>query len=220
MKKVLILSVIAMLALGVMALASGNGALYGEKVLSTNPYGWVNSAQQGPTCNATQLVVYSEVGVEQGYVATATSYDASFCGAPCPCSCPEGTSVIYRTINGYYTSVTYNPDGILISTLSVKSNMQPINVSVTVTQPTSSGNTLPMATYYLMYYSNGTSITSSDFYDTNPHSISMTLNGASSPYNGKIDVVIDGYHTAWGKVVPVGDYIIATTFTISPQNTF
>ncbi|MGC9140734.1 hypothetical protein, partial [Athalassotoga sp.] len=91
-----------------MALASGNGALYGEQVLSTNPYGWVSSAQQGPTCNATQLVVYSEIGIEQGYVATATSYDASFCGAPCPCSCPEGTSVIYRTIKGYYTSVTYN----------------------------------------------------------------------------------------------------------------
>ncbi|MGC8708412.1 MAG: hypothetical protein ACP5R1_06805, partial [Athalassotoga sp.] len=112
MKKVLILSVIAMLALGVMALASGNGA-YGEQVLNTNPYGGVSKAQQGPTCNATSLVVYSEIGIEQGYVATATSYDASFCGA-----------------TGNPLTVAYTNSGNLLASLKVESNMDTIAVSV------------------------------------------------------------------------------------------
>ncbi|MGC9219415.1 MAG: hypothetical protein ACP5G8_08465 [Athalassotoga sp.] len=61
-KKVLILTIIGMLALGVFALAG--------VPVST-----------GATCSTAKLSVTSNIWVVQGFDATATSYDATFCGA-------------------------------------------------------------------------------------------------------------------------------------------
>jgi hypothetical protein len=97
MKKVLILSVIAMLALSVMALAAG-------------------TVTQSATCANSSLTVNSVIGIEQGYVATATSYDASFCGA-----------------TGNPLTKSYVNSGYVLASLSVESNMQTIAVGVTYT---------------------------------------------------------------------------------------
>ncbi|MGC9214886.1 hypothetical protein, partial [Athalassotoga sp.] len=175
---------------GVMALGSGNGALYGEQVLNTNPYGWVSNARQGPTCNATSLVVYSEIGIEQGYVATATSYDASFCGAT------------GNPLTGAYTN-----SGNLLASLSVESNMDTIAVGVTfnVTGPAnvdvSSFNDNLLT--FSPNYANGT----------------LTLTGGSdgTPYTGTLDVIGPSSIPQW---VAAGDYTLKTTFTITPENTF
>jgi len=217
-KKVLILIVIAMLALSVMALANA-------KVLSTNPYGSANSVQAGPTCSSSSLSVYSVIGIEQGFVATATSYDASFCGAPCNCNCALGPSISERLIPGTFQPL---PDGvsgitgILLSKLTFKSNASTINVSVNI-GPNPMFKTGGGSSYYYYYNpENGSPNLLGSYSGGSSQSFSLDLAGGSinSPYAGSLYVILDTTDTAWGKVVPPGDYTVATTFTISPQNTF
>jgi len=210
-KKVLILSVIAMLALSVMALASNN------------------PVTQSATCAKSSLSVSSVIGIEQGFVATATSYDASFCGAPCNCNCALGPSISERLIPGTFQPL---PDGvsgitgILLSKLTFKSNASTIKVSVNIVPNPmfNAGVAGPISYYY--YYNpekNGSPLLLGGYYSVgSPQSFSLDLAGGSinSPYAGSLDVILDTTDTAWGKVVPPGDYTIATTFTISPQNTF
>ncbi|MGC8683812.1 MAG: hypothetical protein ACP5UJ_07770 [Athalassotoga sp.] len=179
-------------------MASGNGALYGEQVLSTNPYGWVNSAQQGPTCNATSLVVYSEIGIEQGYVATATSYDASFCGAT------------GNPLTGAYTTYTNSGiSGILLASLKVESNMATIAVSVTFSVTGPSGVDVSSFNDNLLTFSS----------NSNYANGTLTLTGGSdgTPYTGTLDVIGPSSIPQW---VAAGDYMLTTTFTITPENTF
>jgi len=217
-KKVLILSVIAMLALSVMALANA-------KVLSTNPYGSANSVKAGPTCSSSSLTVYSVIGIEQGFVATATSYDASFCGAPCNCNCALGPSISERLIPGTFQPLPAGVSGItgiLLSKLTFKSNASTINVSVNIV-PNPMFNTGGGSSYYYYYNpENGSPLLLGSYSGVSPQSFPLDLAGGSinSPYAGSLYVILDTTDTAWGKVVPPGDYTIATTFTISPQNTF
>ena len=217
-KKVLILSVIAMLALSVMALANA-------KVLSTNPYGSANSVQAGPTCSSSSLSVYSVIGIEQGFVATATSYDASFCGAPCNCNCALGPSISERLIPGTFQPLPTGVSGItgiLLSKLTFKSNASTIKVSVNIS-PNPMFNVGGGSSYYYYYNpENGSPNLLGSYSGGSSHSFSLDLVGGSinSPYAGSLYVILDTYHTSWGTVVPPGDYTVATTFTISPQNTF
>ncbi|MGC8545768.1 MAG: hypothetical protein ACP5NR_07465, partial [Athalassotoga sp.] len=89
MKKVLILSVIAMLALGVMALAG---------TISTTGNGPITT---GATCSQASLQVVSNIYVVPGYVATATAYDATFCGA-------SGNLLSGEIVNSSYALVIGN----------------------------------------------------------------------------------------------------------------
>ncbi|BBJ28974.1 hypothetical protein [Athalassotoga saccharophila] len=213
-KKILILIVIAMLALGVMALA--------------NTAGYYKQATQGATCQQASLSVNSMIGIEQGYVATATSYNASFCGAPCPiCNCTTGPEISQRLINGKYTqydSLSIN-QGILISELTVKSNAQNINVTITITQPSNaSGSLLSNYSSYYIFYNNNASnnLLGTGNFSSAPQALTFLVNllPTSSYYVGAVDVVLDTYDTHWGEFVKPGDYYIRTTFLISPQNTF
>jgi len=220
-KKVLILSVIAMLALSVMALANA-------QVLSRNPYGSANSVQAGPTCSSSSLSVYSVIGIEQGFVATATSYDASFCGAPCNCNCALGPSISERLIPGTFQPLPTGVSGItgiLLSKLTFKSNASTIKVSVNIVPNPmfNAGVAGPSSYYYYYNPENGSPLLLNGYYSgVSPQSFSLDLAGGSinSPYAGSLYVILDTYHTSWGTVVPPGDYTVATTFTISPQNTF
>jgi len=217
-KKVLILSVIAMLALSVMALANA-------KVIGNNPYGSANSVQAGPTCSSSSLSVYSVIGIEQGFVATATSYDASFCGAPCNCNCALGPSISERLIPGTFQSLPTGVSGItgiLLSKLTFKSNASTINVSVNIS-PNPMFSTGGGSSYYYYYNpENGSPNLLGSYSGVSPQSFPLDLADGSinSPYAGSLYVILDTTDTAWGKVVPPGDYTLATTFTISPQNTF
>jgi len=188
MKKVLILSVIAMLALSVMALANAN-------VLSNNPYDSANLVQAGPTCSSSSLTVYSVIGIEQGFVATATSYDASFCGA-----------------TGNPLTSAYVNSGYVLASLSVESNMQTIAVGVTYTLTGPTGNP-SVSSSTLTGYLTGLS------YSSNYSGSALTLTGGSvsTPWSGTLKVIGPSSIQPW---VAAGDYTLATTFTITPENTF
>jgi len=208
-KKVLILSVIAMLALSVMALASNN------------------PVTQSATCAKSSLSVSSVIGIEQGFVATATSYDASFCGAPCNCNCALGPSISERLIPGTFQPLPNGVSGItgiLLSKLTFKSNASTIKVSVNIVPNPmfNAGLAGPSSYYYYYNPENGSPNLLGTFSGVSPQSFSLDLAGGSinSPYAGSLYVILDTTDTAWGKVVPPGDYTVATTFTISPQNTF
>jgi len=187
MKKVLILSVIAMLALSVMALANA-------KVIGTNPYGYASSVQAGPTCSSSSLTVYSVIGIEQGFVATATSYDASFCGA-------TGSPLTSAYVSGN-----------VLASLSVESNMQTIAVGVTYTLTGPTGNP-SVSSSTLTGYLTGLS------YSSNYSGSALNLAGGSvsTPWSGTLKVIGPSSIQPW---VAAGDYTLATTFTITPENTF
>jgi len=187
MKKVLILSVIAMLALSVMALASTANA----HVLSNNPYGSANLVQAGPTCESSSLTVYSVIGIEQGFVATATSYDASFCGA-----------------TGSPLTSAYTDSGYVLASLSVESNMDSIAVGVSYTLTGPNGEDLSSNLPTL-------TLTSSNGYSDS----TLTLAGGtvSTPWSGTLKVIGPSSIQPW---VAAGDYTLATTFTITPENNF
>jgi hypothetical protein len=192
MKKVLILSVIAMLALSVMALASTANA----HVLSNNPYGSANLVQAGPTCESSSLTVYSVIGIEQGFVATATSYDASFCGA-------TGNPLTAAYVSGY-----------VLASLSVESNMQTIAVGVTYSLNGPTGNSAVVSSDLSGYLPTLTT-TSTNGYSSGV----LTLAGGSlsTPWKGTLNVIGPSSIQPW---VAAGDYKLATTFTITPENTF
>ena len=177
-KKVLILSVIAMLALSVMALANAN------------------SVQVGPTCSSSSLTVYSVIGIEQGFVATATSYDASFCGA-----------------TGNLLTSPYNSNGVsgvLLASLSVESNMDSIAVGVSYKLTGSASglsSNLPTLTI--------TTPTSPNGYSGGV--LTLTGGSVSTPWKGTLDVIGPSSIQPW---VAAGDYTLATTFTITPKNNF
>ena len=195
MKKVLILSVIAILALSVMALANA-------KVLTTNPYGYANLVQAGPTCSSSSLTVYSVIGIEQGFVATATSYDASYCGAT------------GNLLTSSYTG-TYTGSGYVLASLSVESNMDSIAVGVSYTLTGPNGNSAVSSSTL-----NGTGYLTGLSYSSNYSSGVLSLsNGgsASTPWSGTLNVIGPSSIPAW---VAAGDYTLATTFTITPKNTF
>ena len=115
MKKVLILTVIAILALGVMALANTTDSV-------------------GATCSTTTLQVTSNIYVLAGFEATATGYDATFCGASGklisgtllkesssqwnPAQWPGNVNIYYK----HY---------LILARLDLKSNYQDITVAVT-----------------------------------------------------------------------------------------
>jgi hypothetical protein len=176
MKKVLILSVIAMLALSVMALAAG-------------------TVTQSATCAQSSLTVNSVIGIEQGYVATATSYDASFCGA-----------------TGNPLTSAYIDSGYVLASLSVESNMQTIAVGVTYTLTGPTGNPA-VSSGTLTGYLTGLS------YSSNYSGSVLTLTGGSvsTPWSGTLNVIGPSHIQPW---VAAGDYTLATTFTITPKNTF
>ncbi|BBJ28975.1 hypothetical protein [Athalassotoga saccharophila] len=177
MKKVLILGVIAMLALGVMALA--------------NTAGYYEQVTQGATCQQASLSVNSMIGIEQGYVATATSYNASFCGA-------SG-----NPLTGHYVSLNSQ---VLLAELSVKSNMSTIGVTVAF-----SSNFPNFSNYSLSSYIN---------YSDNYSNGSLTLqNGGypNTPYEGTLEVYAPSSIPQW---VTAGTYQVTTTFTITPKNNF
>ncbi len=158
MKKVLILSVIAMLALGVMALA-------GTYTAPNTP----GSVSVGATCAQNSLVVTSVIGIEQGYVATATSYDASYCGAT------------GNPLTGFYTSEGGN---VLLAKLSVESNMATISVAVSYAY-TGNINSSNFTTSYSNNYNDSTDI--------------LTLTGGSNgtPYTGTLYVYGPSEIQAW-----------------------
>jgi hypothetical protein len=195
MKKVLILSVIAMLALSVMALASTANA----HVLSNNPYGSANLVQAGPTCSSSSLTVYSVIGIEQGFVATATSYDASFCGA-------TGDPLTSAYLSGSLANV--------LASLSVESNMDSIAVGVSYTLTGPTGNSA-VESSDLSGYLTTLTLTSPNGYSGGV----LTLAGGSvsTPWSGTLYVKGPSSIQPW---VAAGDYKLATTFTITPENTF
>jgi hypothetical protein len=194
MKKVLILSVIAMLALSVMALANAN-------VLSTNPYGYANSVKAGPTCSSSSLTVYSVIGIEQGFVATATSYDASFCGA-----------------TGNPLTSSYTDNGYVLASLSVESNMDSIAYTVSYTLAGPTGNTAVASSVFA----------TSELAVLNPSNpsnpamgvsnvLKLTGGSVSTPWKGTLNIIGPSSIQPW---VAAGDYTFETTFTITPENTF
>ena len=194
-KKVLILSVIAMLALSVMALASTANA----HVLSNNPYGSANLVQAGPTCSSSSLTVYSVIGIEQGFVATATSYDASYCGA-----------------TGNLLTSSYTGSGYVLASLSVESNMATITVAVNYSLTGPTGNPSVSISSTSTGYLTGLSYSSN--YSYSGSVLTLTTGGnANTPWSGTLYVYGPSHIQPW---VAAGDYTLATTFTITPKNTF
>ena len=186
MKKVLILTVIAILALGVMALAD------------TMAYPTHTS---GPTCSATTLQVTSNIYVLAGFEATATGYDATFCGA--------SGKLISGTVllNNDSTDSAWTPSasGVLLASLSVKSNHRTIKVIANWSSVTGPGTIAPSSGHTVMYYEAG-----SYNYSTGV----WTLPAGSSPYSGTAYAYYnDQYIQQW---VEAGKYTATLTLTIVP----
>ncbi len=209
MKKVLILSVIAMLALGVFALAG-------------------STAYSGLTSQVATLTVTSNIVVVQGFEATATSYDATFSGA-------TGIPLTYTQPSYTQTNLGL---GVLLAKLTVKSNMNQIGVAFSVNSSNSAINNLFIVNG-LYFYANGSQIynngggwylnsmnwpngwnpgflTGSWWLSSQPNSPSvMSLSGSNSPYNGELDVLVPyGVVNQWAQA---GKYPLTMTFLVFPK---
>jgi len=205
MKKVLILSVIAMLALGVMALAG---------TISSN--GTNGPVTTGATCSTSGLQVTSNVVVVQGFVATATAYDATFCGA-------TGNPL-------KYTSPTYNSNYVLLASLTVKSNMATIGVAFEAYSPNNVIDTLTGSTCGFYYYANGGNTYNNGggvylgytnwpswWSPSNPtqNFFTLSLLGSQSPYEGELDVLMpNGVIPPW---IQAGEYTLTMSFLVFPK---
>ncbi len=195
MKKVLILSVIAMLALGVFALA-GTITTTGNGPIST-----------GATCSTASLQVVSNIYVLPGYVATATAYDATFCGATGNLLSGEivttaGAALVLGNSTTY--TQTSGAVGVALASLQIKSNYQNIQVTGTVSaaQPSSG----PQLSATFLEVVNGTYNSSTGLWNL------PTASG--SPYSGRGYLVGQGDSiTPW---VQAGKYAVTITFTITP----
>lgn len=192
MKKVLILTVIAIMALGVFALAN--------ETLST-----------GATCSTAKLTVESNIYVVPGYVATATAYDATFCGASGYLM--DGTVLIndYSGITkGNYE--TPNASGVALAMLQMKSNHQTIEVSAVVSVLDGSNNDV---TNDFPYNGNGLLYTPGSGASYDSGSNVWTLPAGSSPYEGTAYL----YYGSGMQITPwieAGKYTLHVVFTITP----
>jgi len=229
MKKVLILSVIAMLALGVMTMAAGWLTSGGYSSGGTGPYGeqinlvyngYITEASTGPTQNTGNLQVTSIIGVEQGYVATAVSYNASFCG-----------------VSGNPLTGLYNTDNteMLLAQLFIESNATDVTLTV------STSTTLPPGALTFTYGSlsdatttwknsgthmltlSTTNVLGSPTFNTlgsysgsSPEKLSVTPIGQ---YTGTAQVYANANSSNWSltKWVTAGQYTVNITFTIAPD---
>ena len=224
MKKVLILSVIAMLALGVMTMAAGWLTSGGYSSGGTGPYGekinlvyngYITEASTGPTQNTGKLQVTSIIGVEQGYVATAVSYNASFCG------------VSGNPLKGLQNS----SNGMLLAQLFIESNATDVTLTV------SASTTLPSGALTFTYGSlsnttwgnsgkltlSATNVLGSPTFNTlgsysgsSPEKLSVTPIGQ---YTGTAQVYANANSSNWSstKWVTAGQYTVNITFTIAPD---
>ncbi|WP_036221654.1 hypothetical protein [Mesoaciditoga lauensis] len=199
MKKVLILMVIAILALGVMAIAD----------------------HVGPTCDEATLTVTSNIYVLSGFEATATGYEATFCGASGdlvsgtvlkesssqwnPTPWPEGFTPSSNPNLPYLYYKRY----LILAGLDLKSNYENITVRVThegFFEDHSLGNNIDVKAADGWFSSDGT---------TWHLSADPTTNG--SPYSGALYVYYDASDgiTQW---IEANKYSETIKFTVTPIN--
>ncbi len=244
MKKTLILTVIAIMALGVFALANSNSV--------------------GPTCSATNLSVTGSIYVKQGFVATATSYDATFCGV-------TGYALAGMEVHGADGTVSGQDTGILADQLStygvgpyasgaditsfaaldnydlilaglqVQSNYSTVTVAITAKGETSgigdlnvvlstiddSNYAVPPNSYGAHF---GSKLTLSSQSQTGELYLSTPLGlVGSSPYEGYLFIytVYNGTHyfdhSGSNQIAPwteAGKYTVSFSFTITPDFSF
>ena len=214
-RKALILIIVILIVIGIAALAN-----------TTAAWGTAGEDTQSATCSEETLTVDSHIGVEQGYVATATSYDASVCGL-CTCECEH---LYNRLIPGHYTlapNILYTT-GVLLSELSIESNMNTMNVSFYF-EVNGTGfyhnNYHNYPTVIVLEYENGgtTAIAGpGQFTSTSPANLDVTLTGIGghSPYFGYIDIVLQTYNDNWEGSLTPGGITVTSYFTISPKNDF
>jgi hypothetical protein len=224
MKKVLILSVIAMLALGVMTMAAGWLTSGGYSSGGTGPYGekinlvyngYITEASTGPTQNTGKLQVTSIIGVEQGYVATAVSYNASFCGV-------SGNPL---------TGLQNSSNGMLLAQLFIESNATDVTliVSASTTLPSSAltftygslsnttwGNSGKLTLSTTNVLGSPTFNTLGSYSGSSPEKLNVTQIGQ---YTGTAQVYANANSSNWSstKWVTAGQYTVNITFTIDPD---
>ncbi len=149
------------------------------------------SAGQSKGSTTSTTVTVSRTTTMPSYVATATAYDASFCGA-------TGNPLI-----GQYQPASEEA-GVLLAKLTVQSNMATIDVYVT---PTFTGSS-NLSTSLLKYYNNGSSWTSRP---------TMNLTGSNSLYTGELDVVVlpnPNYIPQWTQT---GRNVLKIVFVVTPK---
>lgn len=191
MKKVLILTVIAIMALGVFALAAGD---FGSTT--------------GLTCNTATVTVTSNIYVIPGFMASATVYDATFCGASGALLSGELlTSVNSDLVLGNASDYDSNGAmGVALAGLTVKSNYYQLKVTATgsFNGPTS-GPSVPLSGAGVLYTNNGSYDGSTSIW---------TLVNSESPYTGTAYFYYDNSHI--NQWVQAGAYNGTITFTITP----
>ncbi|WP_036221673.1 hypothetical protein [Mesoaciditoga lauensis] len=218
MKKVLILTVIAILALGVIAIADS----------------------VGPTCEEATLTVTSNIYVLQGFEATATGYDATFCGATGyllkgheAVDAAHGSSFPQIVL---YDGGPYGPgsgigdDDLVLSSLSVMSNYNKVKITIDISGvPSDFRNILKIAVS-----TNDDNDWSNPSYVGNSSSGILTLHDTNggSPYKGFLFIytvytgtpkIFNGTNQGSNQIAPwveAGKYSITFKFTISPDFTF
>ncbi len=188
MKKVLILTVIAIMALGVFALANSNSV--------------------GPTCATSTLSVTSNIYVLAGFEATATAYDATFCGAT--------GNLLDGTVLSDGNIVTFDSNtfsGIALAQLKMKSNHQTIKVtavaSITDNNNSYVTDSFPTLSNSLIFSGDGTYTTSDNVWE---------LPAGSSAYTGTGYLVYNS--TTIQPWIEAGKYTMHITFTITPATLY
>ena len=211
MKKVLILTVIAILALGVMALADHQDSV-------------------GATCSEATLTVTSNIVVVQGFEATATAYDATFCGATGDPLSPVSTYLTSFLSHHGLNPMTASPaSGVLLEKLEVRSNAATIAVEITGSNFEFNGQPMTLSQINSFMGSIGgfsTGIgnnTGAGWYEPYPHPSTYTIilnlesPTSSIPYYSGTLYAYLAKIPAW---LEAGKYSFDTAFTIMPKSDY
>ncbi|MGC8589161.1 hypothetical protein [Athalassotoga sp.] len=133
---------------------------------------------------------------EQSYIATATSYDASFCG-----------------VTGNVLTNSYTPfdGGVLLAKLAVQSNMSMITVEVSTGvnggSLTSGISPSGLPNGMTLHYSNN--------YTENGNVLTLPI--GSNPYSGELDIFASNGIASWATP---GQTILQFQFTIIPNGSY
>ena len=131
----------------------------------------------------------------QSYIATATSYDASFCG-----------------VTGNVLTNAYNPNGVLLAKLTVQSNMSTITVNVST--GVNGGSLTPGISPLSL--PNGMTLNYSSNYNYNKSVLTLPTQ-TGSQYSGELDIYASNKIAPW---TTPGQTTIQFQFTIIPKGSY
>ena len=245
MKKILILTVIAILAVGAIAMAATGSSVK-------------------PTCHSKTLKATVSIYVKQGFEATATGYDATFCGptgfllagmeAVNAAGGASNPSLKWYGRGPYsgpkYTSFTMNEsantianDDLVLAALTVMSNYNKVNITIDASGIGVVNNfgdlKIVVSDWDNDNWSNHSWVPSNPYFENNKSyttsgDLTLTqtpINSNESPYAGFLFIytvyngsnLASNYGQQSNQIAPwveAGKYSITFKFTISPVFTF